>query len=226
MIKIFKYTATLFLAYSLLILSGQAFAFEAFVGTWMPTESALPQIKITDNQGLLRISAEGSFIGIQKKGIISQQAANQPKMALSVRFTLSDGDAIVHIHNTGVMLEAQWELLNGSKQKKFASTTYTRQVSRTRSAIATGAIKGWVVGEAKSTAGIFQISLYGPNDHRQFVRTLPLGRSKSFNFESLPDGDYWIFVESRGHTAIQAFPSQKKIVVKNGQIVVQNVELR
>ncbi|MEO1448238.1 MAG: hypothetical protein AAFV07_01855 [Bacteroidota bacterium] len=116
----------------------------------------------------------------------------------------------------------------GEQQKKSSSNTLVAKATAEAptTEAPNGAIFGSVVGKARTVANIFSVSLYAADQTREFISSQPLQHDGQFSFEALPDGTYWMFVESQGPTVIEAFPSAIKITVVNGQASKQDVELR
>lgn len=87
-----------------------------------------------------------------------------------------------------------------------------------------GSIKGEATGPARAVASLFQVSLYGPGDASRFHSTQSL--HEGFFFDGLRDGTYWLFVEPRGSTGVEASPDQKLFRVEQGRVIELPIELR
>ena len=94
----------------------------------------------------------------------------------------------------------------------------------TTPALPVGSIHGEVRGRARSTASLFHVSLYGEGGY-QLIRSLPLDRDRGYRFEGLPDGAYWLEIETHGPTGVRVSPSGQWIEVRQGQAVEQHVTL-
>lgn len=90
----------------------------------------------------------------------------------------------------------------------------------------TSSISGEAYGAAKSTATIFQVTLNGPDDPRRFYAAKSFGAARSFRFDRLSPGKYWIQVSSGAGTMIQALPNVKELVVEPGKNYISDVEFR
>lgn len=117
---------------------------------------------------------------------------------------------------------------NGGEEKKTDSSSIVATTTSEVPPVVSprGMIFGSVVGKAKTVANIFSVSLYAADQSREFISSQPLQNDGQYSFDALPDGTYWMFVESQGPTIVEAFPSAIKISVVNGQASQQNVELR
>jgi len=91
-------------------------------------------------------------------------------------------------------------------------------------AFETGSIHGQATGPARAVASLFQVSLYGPGDASRFHSTQSL--HDGFSFEQLRDGTYWLFVEPRGSTGVEATPDRTIFRVERGQMIELPIELR
>ena len=117
---------------------------------------------------------------------------------------------------------------NGGEQPKNNSSTLVATTTAESIPVESprGMIYGSVTGKARTVANIFSVSLYAADQSREFISSQPLQNDGQYSFEALPDGTYWMFVESQGPTIVEAYPSAIKISVVNGQASQQNVELR
>lgn len=109
---------------------------------------------------------------------------------------------------------AHYETEPGNTDEELASSTML------------GSISGEAFGAAKSTATIFQVTLYGPDDPKQYYATRSFGSAAEFHFDKLPSGMYWIQVSSGAGTIIKALPAQEQIFVEQGKNYISNVEFR
>lgn len=88
----------------------------------------------------------------------------------------------------------------------------------------TGNVEATITGPASSVASIFHASLYGPNEPSFFVSTQSLRPFVSF--ENLEPGIYWLVVEARGSSGVQAFPDRQRLLIEQGEITACTIELR
>jgi hypothetical protein len=87
-----------------------------------------------------------------------------------------------------------------------------------------GSIHGQAIGPAQAMASLFQVSLYGPDEASRFHSTQSL--HEGFSFEHLRDGTYWLFVEPRGSTGVEATPDRNLLRIEQGRMIELPIELR
>lgn len=205
-------------------------------GKWLPENNQLPEMDISTSTTGLRITIKQACILGTCEDVSSHVYAQKASLAgqtnITVVYELSNGTkAYLWLSEEGNSLMTKWRIQQPDGYKEFDAryhrgadsygATHTRGMG-----LATGTIEGRAIGQAQGTAALFAVSLYGPNDRRTFVRTQPMGRYRQYRFEGLPDGVYWMYVESRGQTLVQAYPSEMQIVVRNGQATIQDIEFK
>lgn len=198
----------------------------AFTGTWINQNSLIPRLEITNERDLIFVSAWGrSETGLTHMGTVAGRylspVSSHNREVLTATYG-SDGDVLnlrliqdeqgMRVRISGTYTEVEYL----TYRKAFTENTQKWN----------GSISGEILGPAKSTASIFQILLYGPDNGNRLINRQALGRDKAFSFEGLPDGIYWMVVKARGATRILPFPSEKKIIIRNGEAVHQDVELK
>lgn len=202
------------------------------LGRWLPANAELPQLYVHANANGLWVDAERACFlgdcGTLSSASFTQRVAHQSNPKLSVSYRLPTGTAYLSLQIMGQRLIAYWQIETVEGRHAF-DEVYHRALAptRTRSTVmGGGSIQGKAIGSGQSTASLFSVSLYGPDNPRKFVKNQPLGRYRNYRFEGLADGVYWLYVESRGHTSVQAFPSRIQVAVQNGQASIQNIEFR
>lgn len=126
-----------------------------------------------------------------------------------------------------IMLGAGTTYANGGENTHTSSTLSVNAAAEIAAPVShRGMIFGTVTGKARSVANIFSVSLYAADTSPRLISSQALHHDGQFTFEALPDGSYWMFVESMGPTIVEAVPSAIKIVVIDGQARQQDVELR
>ncbi|MEZ4826405.1 MAG: hypothetical protein R3C61_08940 [Bacteroidia bacterium] len=206
-----------------------------YAGVWVnaQTGSFLPEIEIfAENDGLF----------VQAKGnCVSEDCQWQKTEAFPVSFA-ADGNtgamikAAYHSNEREVQIEMEPEGANMLVRVKELVVTEDEKIARNylytflrknqAESHQTGSISGSIFGKARSTASIFRISLYGPDNGNQYISTHHFSQGQEYRFENLPDGQYFVMVESRGSTEIEANPSFARVMIKNGEALTHNVELR
>lgn len=201
----------------------QAFA---FTGTWINPNSLIPKLEITNERDLIFISAWGrSESGLRHMGTVAGRYLSPVSSYNSSVLTAtygSDGD-ILNLRLT--QDEQGMRVRISGTYTEVEYLTYRKEYTENNKKW-NGSISGEILGPAKSTASIFQILLYGPDNGNRLINRQALGRNKEFSFEGLPDGIYWMVVKARGATRILPFPSEKKIIIQNGEAIHQDVELK
>ncbi|MCI4667761.1 MAG: hypothetical protein MRZ79_06335 [Bacteroidia bacterium] len=195
-----------------------------YSGMWSPSNDKYPNLIISSNQGSTNIHASGGFIGSRTEALRFQQVASNGNTEIQVIFPGKNGNINLKLQFSGENLRATWSKPEVSGQ--FFRTVYSKDLSSKNISSSRGTIKGEAVGKAKSTASIFQVSLYGPDNNHNFISTQSLGKDGGYNFDSLKDGEYWLYIESRGNTIIEAFPAVQKVMIQNGNASVINIELK
>lgn len=197
----------------------------SFTGTWVNPYSLIPKLEITNERDNIFISAWGkSEQGLTHMGrvaarYLNSNSASSPR-TLSATYH-ADGD----VFNLRLTQDNQgMHVRISGKYTEVEYLTYKQEFAEKKNW--NGSISGEILGPAKSTASIFQILLYGPDNGNRLINRQALGRNKAFSFDGLPDGIYWMVVKARGVTRILPFPSEKKIIIQNGEAIQQDVELK
>ena len=231
----FPLTKLCFLLLFLNITGIRANDFSNFVGTWTNDDADIPKLSISIESNHIFVQAWGKCgNGTCNWGRVSAKTTTRTSMRqsgiMTAAYEVNQREAFLSLSTAGDHMKAQITWLIPASGKKIVSEyIYYRVVKRISDSnfgkAATGAIQGKVVGPAKSISSIFHASLYGPNNGTQLVKSTYLS-SQTFNFSNLPDGTYWLVVDCMGSTIVQAFPDQKMIIIKDGEVVIQNVELK
>lgn len=214
--------------------------FNTYRGIWINADAVIPKLSITIENNSLFVGAwekcnSGScYWGSVEAKAFTRTSSNQLGI-LRADYQLDHGHALISLQPTGNQMKAVIVLSNpsvGSKstmeylyKKEINHTSYTDVTPVVEKPKSLGAINGVVFGPAKSIASIFHVSLYGPDNGNKLVKSQHL-KTKSFSFDGLPDGKYWLMIDSKGHTGIQAFPRYKVITIQDGKEITQNVELK
>ncbi len=193
-------------------------------GLWQSSRPELPKLYFKRIPGSLKVYAKGGFLPEKIQARRLQQFTSAGGKKLQVIFFFENKEIFLNIKPIGKNLQASWRGIEDMGGPSF--TTYSKVIPTNKSNKSLGMISGKAIGKAKSTASIFQVSLYGPDDNRHFVSTQSLGKDGGFSFDQLPDGEYWLFVEPRAGTIVQAFPSQIKITIREGKSTIHNIYLR
>ncbi|MEZ4774510.1 MAG: hypothetical protein R3D00_15100 [Bacteroidia bacterium] len=208
-----------------------------FTGVWVNTQPGafLPEIEVLAENELLFIQAKGNCIdddcvwGKAEAMPVSFAADGRSDEFLSVVYRNTNREVVIEMAPSGEDMTVRVKeilLKDDEKISKNYLYTFLKRDKSSQEAVELGSISGSVFGNAKSTAGIFRISLYGPDNGNQYISTHNFSQGQEYRFEHLPDGTYIVMVEARGSTAIEANPSFAKVLIKNGEALTHNVELR
>lgn len=246
----FKMTTLKLFIYSILLLtvtwsSVHANEFERYIGTWTNHNSEVPKISISIEGSHLMVRAWGKCDNsVCDWGQVIAEPFSQViptsnrgnSRAITATFRHSLGETKLILQNHGSRLSAQGisKLAVRGIADRFdymydlsaSSTRSTYPSSNENKEVVTGTIFGEAFGDAKSTASIFQISLYGPDNTNRFITSINFDQDKTYAFEKLEDGVYWIAVESRGPSGVDAYPQAQRIKIENGVAIQVDVELR
>lgn len=156
----------------------------------------------------------------------------------SPRLTVSQNNGKVFIYNDSQLIEGEYGsgflILNVKSHGGVERLTFEKpgRVSSTATAslsndvplgnASLGMIKGFPMGRAKSTASIFRVFLFQGS---QMINSQVLDSENGFVFSQLPNGNYTVFVEAQGPTAVQPVPAHRMITVQNGDVIEANVVL-
>jgi hypothetical protein len=193
----------------------------SLLGAWVSEGAALPRIELEMRDGILLLRGwqqgpEGmEEIGMAAAEPLAEAGPESFRAQLPLREGI--GSLTARFSEETLWVELASPLAPGMK----ATYAYRREAPAAR-----GSISGRVIGLARSTASIFHLYLYGPNDPNTLYSSQSFGKEKAYAFHDLPDGDYWIRVESQAVTAIQAVPSRAEMKIRGGQPVVMDVELK
>ncbi|WNJ18064.1 carboxypeptidase-like regulatory domain-containing protein [Pontibacter sp. G13] len=228
---LFSFIATLACMFSC-IPSTQAEHLNSYHGVWHNTHAVIPQLEISTEGAQSYIRAWYQGEPSQDLGV--QSLVSNPSFPQSYIGTFEWGDKhiIIQLLPNGKELKAVIEVSTPNPSGAGNMTTFSCAYQRAATPVSNattsqmGSISGKVVGQASSMASIFQISLYGPDNGRQLRTSQPLTTDKNYKFENLPDGTYWMLVESKGSTIIQAIPELTEIIILDGKATFQDVELR
>ncbi|MEL6253389.1 MAG: hypothetical protein AAFR87_15365 [Bacteroidota bacterium] len=195
-----------------------------FEGTWINQRSVIPQLKITLERNNILVSAwENNEGRLRSLGTVNAELVRsvlRVQEMLTATYRFSNGALNIRLIPEGEDMRVT--IKDGYRETEYLF--YKKDPFEGAKSV--GSIYGEILGPAKSTASIFQILLYGPDNGNKLIMRKPLGRNKAFSFEGLPDGTYWMVVKARGVTRILPFPSEKKIIIRNGEAINQNVELK
>jgi Mn-dependent DtxR family transcriptional regulator len=201
-------------------------------GEWINTQkgSVLSEITILEESGRLYIDPKGSCQGCNtgRKAVVSATRTSQGvESSLSSIYQINGEEVriLASLSDHKLTVKLQQKTTHGGEIHS-ENFLYTFEKKDNTNKKYSGSISGSVIGRARSTASIFQISLYGPDNGNRYVSTHFFSRDRTYKFENLPDGTYYVTVESKGSTAIVASPDFAKITVENGKAYVQDVELK
>ncbi|MEO0898328.1 MAG: hypothetical protein AAFY71_18085 [Bacteroidota bacterium] len=221
--RAFPKYATLFLAILFLGLNLKAEE-TSLKGIWKASDDRFPQLHITESGNEVQITAQGGFLKGKVQSVRMTSFAGGMSTKLQVSFPYGKNSLTLNLRQLGKSLQASWIQSNVDGKALYA--VYSKVTRQTASVSRKGKITGNVFGAAKSTASIFHVSLYGPDDSQRFISTQSLGKSEGFDFSQLEDGEYWMYVEPRGETIIRAFPSAQKVIIEKGEAKKILVELK
>lgn len=195
----------------------------SFEGTWINQQAIIPKLQITQKNNNLLVSAWEMKAGsLYALGTVYGRyaATNSRSSDQTLKASFDSGKLSLQLSLKGERMKVH--IFDG--YSRFEYTFYKK--NPVLEGNWNGSISGEILGPAKSTASIFQILLYGPDNGNRLLKRQALGRNKAFSFEGLPDGTYWMLVKARGVTRILPFPSEKKIIIRNGEAIHQDVELK
>lgn len=208
-----------------------------FTGVWINTQAGafLPEIEVLAENDLLYIQAKGNCAGEDcewpktEAMPVSFASEGRSDASISVVYRIADREVQIEMAPSGEEMTVRVKdmlIKDDEKISKNYLYTFLKKNQSTSESSVLGSISGSVFGNAKSTASIFRISLYGPDNGNQYITTHHFSQGKEYRFEHLPDGTYIVMVEARGSTEIEANPSFAKVLIKNGEALTHNVELR
>jgi hypothetical protein len=87
-------------------------------------------------------------------------------------------------------------------------------------------LTGRAVGPRADVADVFFANIYGPDDKNLFRETAHFDRSGSFHSSGLPDGEYWLVLDTRGDLAVGVEPRQRTVRCSGGKAPEIVFELR
>jgi hypothetical protein len=90
----------------------------------------------------------------------------------------------------------------------------------------TGSVSGKIYGPGMYAAKVFHVSLYGPDDFKQFKETKKFDDSGSYTFTGLTPGKYRIVVDTKADIAIGPHPSYQVVECKENAVQDVNFELK
>lgn len=208
---------------------------EIFSGVWVNSveDAVVPFIELTEENGSLFIRATGDCGGYDcdwgVRPVLAASKTSSGQNSVAALFEVNDREIDLNLHLEGKNLTVRVRETVHEDEKRISRNylyTFLRRDAENEEASATGSISGSIFGRAQSTRSIFRVSLYGPDNGNQYISTYNFSKGNSYRFENLPDGTYFMMVESKGATAIEAYPSFTKIKIVNGEAQTQNVELR
>ncbi|MDX2246684.1 MAG: hypothetical protein SF052_07915 [Bacteroidia bacterium] len=208
-----------------------------FSGIWVNAQPGafLPEIEVMAENDLLFIQAKANCIGADciwtKTEALPVSFASEGRTRESLRAVYYGENREVQIEmepsgETMTVRVREMIVKEDERVSKNYLYTFLKKQNSDSDAGHLGAISGSVFGKAKSTASIFRISLYGPDNGNQYISTHNFSQGQEYRFENLPEGTYIVMVEARGSTEIEANPSFAKVIIKNGETFTHNVELR
>jgi WD40 repeat protein len=126
--------------------------------------------------------------------------------------------------------DMQWrgdKLITVGNDKKF-SVWKLSENGNDSSATGSGscAISGKVFGSGVNSASIFSISLYGPDNKTIPRATKHFSNALNYEFSNLPNGRYWLTVDTKADTPIGPHPPERLVQCAGTEIKNINFELR
>jgi hypothetical protein len=210
-----------------------------FTGTWLNQEAEFPRLEILMEAETIFIHAWGTCgdvicdWGKVKAEAYERVGKGRVGPTLTATFERDNRQVLLVLSTNGNQVEAKMvsmQLLDASTQ--HAIFQYEKEIESVPEGEltanknqATGSIYGVAEGMAKTTCSIFHLTLYGPDNPNRVLGTRYFSRDRTYEFEGLEDGTYWLIVDSKGSTGIQAFPAYQEIQIKDGQPYIQNVNL-
>lgn len=209
-----------------------------FTGQWVNQDAAVPKLSIIEESDGVYVQAWGKcgteicdwgIVEAEAYGLISQGNNNT---TLTATFEREDRQVLLVLSSDGVKIEAKMVSMNnfglGTEHAIFSYAKEKRgeAVNEAAKTSSLGSISGEAMGMAKTTASIFHISLYGPNNPNLVQGMQYFSTDRTYSFDELEDGTYWLIIDSRASTGVQAFPDYQEIVIREGKAYHQNVELK
>ncbi|MEL6676555.1 MAG: hypothetical protein AAFR61_30375 [Bacteroidota bacterium] len=214
-------------------------SWKGFLGTWVNQTSEIPRIVISQQGNSTYIKAWGkcpsgtcelekveaqsfSKASGEAKPVLVAAFRNRENRKLQVRLKQHSGELLAQIEGIEEKASSAWMLIR--YRREVSKELKAKKPEAKKAGLQfTGAIMGKATGPAKTTASVFHLSLYDADG--DMISTQAFGRDRTYRFSNLADGMYYIVVASRGMPHIQPFPSQKQLIIKDGQAVVQDVSL-
>ncbi len=216
----------------------------SFAGNWTNNDAPISDLKITTQGDEVFVQVwENTKEGKQDWGRVRAERYDRVGQTnqlptLTATYELENRQVLIVLSSNGFKIEAKLVSFSHSSletehavyQYEKVGSINTLVVNSTEehsssAATHSGQILGKAMGMAKSTASVFHLSLYGPDNPNQVQGTKTFSREKTYEFTNLPDGTYWLIVDSKAMTGIEAFPAYQEIVIKDGKSYIQDVEL-
>ncbi len=210
----------------------------SFSGSWINPEADISRLHILVEadgiyvQAWSKCGAEVCDWGRVEAEAYGQVSQGNTQPTLTATFDRDDCQVLLVLSTDGDQVEAKMvSMQQFGLSTHHAKFLYEKETPSIVSPAASpqhnmGSIYGKALGMAKSTSSIFHVSLYGPDNPNRVQGTQHFTTDRTYAFDKLADGTYWLIVDSKGMTGIQAFPNYQEIVIKEGIAYVQNVELK
>ncbi|MDX1908623.1 MAG: hypothetical protein SF053_16420 [Bacteroidia bacterium] len=217
-------TTTLYLILFLIVHNTvlQAGNFQAYTGTWEHTTARIGRLVLKEDTEQALVEAwnlDGGIWTLQASAPLSpvwSASSADELIPAAGTATLTLGTDVLQLSFAPQARSLEVRISDGLTPAE--TYTYTRMP-------ADNLITGRALGMASSTASLFRVTLYGPDDSNTPYLSQPLSLN-GYRFEGLPDGVYFFSVESASPiNQIQPTPAFHTIEVRNGQVVTQDIEL-
>ncbi|MEL6845241.1 MAG: hypothetical protein AAFP02_18705, partial [Bacteroidota bacterium] len=213
-----------------------------YKGSWTNENAPISELNITEEGGEIYVqvwekTTDGKVDWGKIKAERYDRASQREQLpTLTATYELAERQVLIVLSSNGKNVEAKvlsfshqsletdHAVYQYQKMKSLPVASATREAKKTVAAYS-GQIVGKAMGMARSTASIFHLSLYGPDNPNQVQGTQTFSSEKTYEFSNLPDGTYWLIVDSKAMTGIEAFPAFQEIVIENGKSYVLDVEL-
>ncbi|MEM6343558.1 MAG: hypothetical protein AAF927_06740 [Bacteroidota bacterium] len=216
----------------------------SFTGNWSNEEAPISDLQITMQGDEVFVQVwENTEEGKQDWGRVRAERYDRVGQdnqlpTLTATYELNNRQVLIVLSSNGYKIEAKLVSFSHASLETEHAVYHYEKVGKTKSVVVektkdaevstnthSGQILGKALGMAKSTASVFHLSLYGPDNPNQVQGTQTFSREKTYEFSNLPDGTYWLIVDSKAMTGIEAFPAYQEIVIKDGKSYVLDVEL-
>ncbi|MFK7926407.1 MAG: hypothetical protein AB8H47_30950 [Bacteroidia bacterium] len=215
----------------------------SYTGSWSNEAAPISDLKITTQGEEIFIQVwENTQTGKNDWGRVqvdsyARVGQDNDLPTLTATYELDNRQVLIVLSSNGQKIEAKLvSFSHNSLETEHAVYQYEKvadienlivenEVEETVNLSYRGQILGKALGMAKSTASVFHLSLYGPDNPNQVQGTKTFSIEKTYEFSNLPDGTYWLIIDSKAMTGIEAFPAYQEITIKDGISYVLDVEL-